>query len=381
VLPVTRDAWGLSARDAGMIQGAFYLGYLVSLFAAGLMADRFGAKFTYLSGGVAAWATPIIFVVFADGFWSAFLLLALTGLCQGSTYAPAMALVNENVARAYRGRAMGYLIAAACGGYALCLGVAGALMTRYGWRGALAAVALMPLTAWVIGIAALRDTPNVVHPRPHEERLLGSLRAVLANRRGMLSIWGYSFHTWEQFGVWAWLPAFLAAGLIAAGHDVATGAAVGAALSAITHVANIAGSITGGTMADRWGRTQTLLLWSIVSAAACFLIGWLVALPLALLVVFACVLNFAAVADSSTHSTVLAESVPAHQLGMAYAIRGVLAVGAGAVSPVVFGWVFDLAGGGRGGNEPLAWGLAFGTLALGALLGPLATWRLHALSR
>lgn len=377
VLPVTKEAWALSAREAGMIQGAFYLGYLASLFIAGVMADRFGAKFTYLSGGVAAWVTPLLFVAFADGFWSALLLLALTGLCQGSTYAPAMALVSESIDRARRGRAMGLLIAAACAGYALCLGLAGLVLGSAGWRVALAAVAVMPVFGWLLGIAALARTPNVVHARPHGERMSGSLRAVLGNRGGMLSIWGYTFHTWEQFGAWAWTPAFLAAAMVAAGHDVASAASVGAALSALTHVANIGGSIAGGTMADRWGRTRTLLLWSCASIVGCFAIGWSIALPVAVVVAFACVVNFAAVADSSTHSTVLAESVPAHQLGMAYAIRGALAVGAGAVSPVVFGWVFDHAGGARAATDPVAWGLAFAALAVGSMPGPIATWKLH----
>ena len=43
VLPLVREDWGLSARDAGMIQGAFHLGYLASLFIVGFIADHFGA--------------------------------------------------------------------------------------------------------------------------------------------------------------------------------------------------------------------------------------------------------------------------------------------------------------------------------------------------
>jgi hypothetical protein len=37
-------------------------------------------------------------------------------------------------------------------------------------------------------------------------------------------------------------------------------------------------------------------------------------------------------------STVLAESVPPHYLGVAYAVRSVIGFGAGVVSPFVFGW-------------------------------------------
>jgi MFS family permease len=147
--------------------------------------------------------------------------------------------------------------------------------------------------------------------------------------------------------------------------------------AALTYVANIAGSMVGGTMADRWGRTQAILLWSCVSLVLSFSIGWLIAAPIVLLVALACVYNFAGIADSATHSTVLAESVPPHYLGVAYAVRSVIGFGAGVVSPFVFGWALDLAGGGRASSEAFAWGVAWATLGLGGMLGPLATWRLH----
>jgi MFS family permease len=371
VLPLTQATWALSAREAGLIQAAFHLGYLTSLFIVGFIADHFGAKRAYITTGVAACASPWAFVAFADGFWSAFWLHALTGLCQGGTYTPALALINDNVERARCGRAMGYLIAGSSAGYAICLGVAGLALKFTDWRGALAAVAVLPVISWALGIYVLRGTPNVVHPRPAGESLLASVPAVLHNRRGMLSIWGYTFHNWELLGMWAWLPAFLTAVLLVHGASPHGAATLALLFAALTYVANIAGSIVGGTMADRWGRTQTILTWSCVSLALSFSIGWLIWLPLALVVALACLYNFAGIADSSTHSTVLAESVPPHYLGVAYAIRSVVGFGAGVVSPVVFGWALDLAGEGAG------WGIAWSTLGLGATLGPIATWKLH----
>ncbi len=377
VLPLTQAAWGLTARDAGLVQAAFHLGYLTSLFIVGFMADHFGAKRAYIVTGIAGFASPWAFVLFADGFWSAFWLHALTGLCQGGTYTPALALINDNVERARRGRGMGLLIAGSSAGYAICLGVAGVALRFTDWRGAMAAVAVLPLISWFLGLYALRSTPNTVHPRPAGEWLLASIPAVLRNRRGMLSIWGYTCHNWELLGLWAWLPAFLTAALVLGGAGTAAAASLALALSALTYVANIAGSIVGGTMADRWGRTQTILLWSCLSLALSFSIGWLISLPIALLVALACVYNFAGIADSSTHSLVLAESVPAHYLGVAYALRSVVGFGAGVVSPVVFGWALDLAGGARGSTDALAWGIAWASLGLGAMWGPLATWKLR----
>lgn len=377
VLPLTQAAWGLSGKEAGLIQSAFHLGYLTSLFIVGFIADRYGAKRAYISTGIAAFASPWLFVLLADGFWSAFWLHALTGLCQGGTYTPALALINDNIERARRGRAMGYFIAGSSAGYAICLAVAGLALRFTDWRGALAAVAALPVVSWIFGALLLRGTPNVVHPRPAGESLLAALPAVLRNRKGMLSVWGYTFHNWELLGMWAWLPAFLSAALLLHGASAQAAAATALMFAALTYVANIAGSITGGTMADRWGRTQTILLWSCVSLALSFSIGWLIALPIALLVAAACLYNFAGIADSSTHSTVLAEIVPPHYLGVAYAVRSVIGFGAGVVSPFVFGWALDLGGGGKASTDAFAWGIAWATLGLGALLGPIATLKLQ----
>ena len=368
VLPLTQAAWGLSGKEAGMIQAAFHLGYLTSLFIVGFLADHIGAKRTYLITGIAAWTSPIAFVLFADSFASALWLHALTGLCQGGTYTPALALINDNVPRERRGRAMGFLIAGSSAGYAICLLVAGVALKFTDWRGALGVVAMMPVCSWVLGLIVLQRTPNLVHPRPAGESLLASLPAVWNNRRGMLSVWGYTFHNWELLGMWAWLPAFMTAALLMNGSSIENALL----FTALTYTANIAGSIVGGTMADRWGRTQTILLWSSLSLVLSFSIGWLIALPIALLVALACLYNFAGIADSSTHSTVLAESVPPHYLGVAYAVRSVIGFGVGVISPVVFGWALDLFSG-----QPHAWGVAWMTLGLGGLLGPLATWKLH----
>jgi MFS family permease len=365
VLPLTQAQWGLSGREAGMIQAAFHLGYLTSLFIVGFLADHFGARRTYILAGIAACISPWAFVLFADGFWSAFWLHALTGLCQGGSYTPALALINDNVERERRGRAMGYLIAGSSAGYALCLGVSGIALKFTDWRGALMIVACLPIVSWLLGLLVLKETENRIHPRPAGESLLASIPAVWRNKRGMLSIWGYTFHNWELLGLWAWLPAFLTAALLLQGHSAESALM----FAGLTYIANIAGSIIGGTMADRWGRIPTILTWSCVSLVLSFSIGWLIAAPIVLLVALACLYNFAGIADSSTHSTVLAESVPAHYLGVAYAVRSVVGFGAGVVSPVVFGWALDASGG--------SWGVAWVTLGIGAALGPVAIWRLR----
>ena len=59
VLPLTQAAWGLSGKEAGMIQAAFHLGYLTSLFIVGFVVDHYGARRAYLYTGIAAWTSPV----------------------------------------------------------------------------------------------------------------------------------------------------------------------------------------------------------------------------------------------------------------------------------------------------------------------------------
>ena len=59
VLPLTQAAWGLSAREAGIVQGAFHLGYLVSLFLVGFIAGE-GQYWAVLSAAATMAALPVI---------------------------------------------------------------------------------------------------------------------------------------------------------------------------------------------------------------------------------------------------------------------------------------------------------------------------------
>jgi MFS family permease len=206
-----------------------------------------------------------------------------------------------------------------------------------------------------------------------------ALREVMANRPAMLSIWGYTFHAWELLGLWAWLPAFLAVALSLGSGMSPEAASLGATLSALTYLVAVFGSVLGGSLSDRWGRTAVILVFSVTSLLCSFSFGWLLGAPMWLLVVVAVLYNFSGVADSSIHSTSLSELIRPRYLGAAYSLRSLLGFGAGAVAPWVFGLVLDWGRGPPLGSEALAWGLAWASLGIGGLLGPVAIWRLRAM--
>ena len=374
-LGLLKQEWGLSSAQAGLIQSAWHAGYLVSLFAIGFLADRYGAKRTFLAASIAACASGLAFALFADGLVSALLLHGLAGLCSGGSYTPGMTLVAERFPPVRRGRVMGYYLAAGSLGYALSLWLSSVLIVTTGWRSALIACALGPVAASLLSAWALRSTRNVVHPAGYSNPLR-ALVEVWRNKPAMLAVWAYVFHSWELLGMWAWLPTYLGVVLAYGGSGGSGMAGLGIAFAALTYLISMAGSIGGGVLSDRWGRTAVILLMSLASLVCSFSFGWLIAAPAWIVIAVAIAYNLTAIGDSSIYSTALTELVPGHGLGAAWALRSVLGFGFGAISPWVFGLVLDLGGGVR---ADAAWGWAWTALGVGAMLGPIATLRLRAL--
>lgn len=376
-IPLLKPEWGMSAGEAGLIQSAWHGGYLFSLVAVGFLADRYGAKRVFLVSSIASSISAMVFAVYAGSFLSGVILYGLTGLFSGGSYTPGLTLIAERFQPASRGRAMGFYLAAASGGYALALVLTGALTPWIGWRGAFIVNATGPVLGTLLALYALRGTPNVIHPRSAEQAAEKPVAMILANKPAMLVTWAYTFHSWEMLGMKAWMPAFLsAAAAYSTGSSATASASLGAGLAAIAYIGSMGGSVTGGWLSDRMGRTWTMLVLATTSALCSLALGWLIGLPLWLLVVICAFYSFTAVGDSSVFSTAVTELVPPRHIGAAYSVRSVLGFGAGAIAPWVFGLVLDAAGTAEA-SPVVTWGLAWCSLGVIALFSPVATWRLR----
>ncbi len=375
-IPLLTPEWGMSAGQTGLVQSSWHLGYLISLFTVGFLCDRFGAKRVFLVSSIAASVSAMVFALFADSFLSGVVLYGLTGLFSGGSYTPGLTLISERVAPTRRGRAMGFYLAAASFGYALALLLTGLLTPWIGWRGAFIVNASGPLLGTLLALYALRATPNVIHPAPAGQPVANPLPVVLGNKPAMMATWAYTFHSWEMLGMKAWMPAFLATAAFVSGSTATQAASLGAGLTAIAYIGSMAGSVAGGALSDRMGRTWTMLVMSFASITCSLALGWMISVPLWLLVVIAALYSFVAIGDSSVYSTAITELVPPRYIGAAYSVRSALGFGAGAVSPWVFGLVLD-ATRAMDASPTLSWGLAWSALGIGALLGPLAALRLR----
>ena len=381
VIPLVQPEWGMSSGETGLVQSAWHVGYLISLFGAGLLVDRIGARDTYLATGLAACASALLFALFANDFASALVFHFVAGLCSGGSYTPGLALIALRYGTATRGWAMGSFLAAASLGYAICLLGSGLMVPAWGWRAALLFSAAATVAGAVLGWAALRGTPNLAAGPIRPQSWMAATRTLWRNEPAKLVVGAYTLHAWELLGLWAWLPAFLVVAAQAQGDAGSSGMLMaGITLAGLSHLVSVAASLAGGALSDRIGRTRVILIMSCTSIACSFAFGWLVGFAMWIVVLIAVVYSFTAIGDSAVFSTVLTEVVPREYIGVALSLRSVLGFGLGALSPWVFGLTLDLTAQGPDAAGAYSWGIAWCTLGAGALLGPLMTLKLRRLT-
>lgn len=376
-LPFLLDPWAMTATEAGSIQAAHNLAYALSLLVSSWLADRIGARRVFL---VSVWASAIAFcafAAFARSYGTALVLFPLVAVALGGTYTPAIMLVAGAVAPERRGAALGRTLAAASAGYvvSLALSTGGTAVLGHEWAFAISAAG--PLFGAVAGTLALKGgaggVPAAAHrPAPGGPAPKGELLAALASRSSLLLTIGYTAHCWELMGMWAWAPAFLTAaltdrplpGTLASGPLV-----LGLVVAATIHVSGMAATLTMGAASDRWGRRGVLIAMAAGGATLSFTIGWGFDLGPGSLLALVALYGFTTLGDSGVLSTAMTEAVPARHLGTLLALRSLLGFGAGAASPIVFGWVLDSANPAEG--LPRHWGWAFAVLGAGGAVATL----------
>jgi MFS family permease len=180
----------------------------------------------------------------------------------------------------------------------------------------------------------------------------------------MLLVAGYSFHSWELLGMWAWTPAFLAACFAFTGAEGLQAAGLGSYVTAFFHFTGIIASFSMGILSDRWGRAFVLLAMSGISSLCSFLFGWTFGWPFVVILLLGAFYAFSSLGDSPVLSAALSEAADPDYLGATFGVRSLLGFGAGAIAPLVFGLILDWTNPGRLGQVYHQWGWAFSSLGL-----------------
>jgi predicted MFS family arabinose efflux permease len=264
------------------------------------------------------------------------------------------------------------LMSRAVAGHAAGIGIAGAVSFVFagalnhwlGWRGAFGGAAIVAAVAWLMVFLAV--PARTIDRDPATAGVLFDFRPVLRNRSAMAYAVAYCAHTWEMNALRGGAVAFLAfvAASTGARHAWITPTVVATAMGLIGTWA----SVTGNELSIRLGR-QRLVRGAMTTCVVCgAAIGFLGAgsypIAAALVVLYGLLIWL----DSSSLTAGAAGSADPRRRGATLALHSMAGYAGGFVGPLMLGWVLDWSG----GMSRVAWGLAFGHIAVVGLLGQLA---------
>ena len=372
ILPLLTEEWHLNASQAGAIFSAYWVGYLGSVLFLTSLTDRVSPKRIYFLSALSAAIANLAFTWWARDFASAFVLRTLTGIGLAGTYAPGMKMVAERFPGERRGLAMGIYTSCFSVGASLSLFLTGILTFHLSWRSAFLVTSAGPVLGAIIGFLIIQDHAPTTAPPTR----IGPAQ-VFRNPQALLVITAYSGHSWELFGLRAWMVAFLGACLLQTGIPLDSATDLASRYAAVVILLGAGASLLGGWCSDRWGRGRIILLASLVSSPLTLLLGWTYPLPFPLVLGLVGFLGIAIMFDSSTLSTAVTEVADPQFVGSTLALHSFSAFLAAAISPMVFGAVLDLAGSGAAEwSSVTGWGFAFTAMALGAFAVPFVITRL-----
>jgi MFS family permease len=241
------------------------------------------------------------------------------------------------------------------------------------WQAAFGLLAAGPFLAALLAFSGL----NPLSPIPSAGTRPGLLRSfsVLRDPAVLGYVLRYAVHCFELFGLRSWMVAFI---LFAYGLTRSELPLLGATeAAALINFLGIPVSILGNETAMRLGRRRYIPWVMMASGSLAWAAGFASNRPGWVMLLLLAIYFIAIMSDSAALTAGLVETTPPHARGAAMAVYSFGGFGAGFVAPLVFGAVLDLAG---GKADPLAWGLAFGSLGIGCLMasaGPALLGRLQ----
>lgn len=362
-LPTFLAEWSLSNTEAGWISGVYFAGYTVAVPILVGLTDRVDARRIYLFGAGTSAISALGFALIADGFWTAMMFRALGGVGLAGTYMPGLRALVDRFDGPMQPRAISFYTASFSLGTSASFLVVGEIVAAFDWRWAFAASGI----AAALGMALVATLLRPAKPLPPEQPThLLDYRPVLRNRPAMGYILGYTVHCWELFAARSWAVAFLA--FVAHSQGTEPGWSPTSVMTVAAVVAMVA-SVVGADIAARLDRGRVIITGMVLSAATALAFGFSSSLPYVAVALLSIVHSAFIQADSAALTTGAVHSADAGRRGTTMALHSVLGFTAAFLGPLAVGVVLDLAG---GANSAYAWAMAFASVSMVAMLGPLA---------
>ena len=352
-----KEQFGWSQTEKGLVLSAFFVGYLLFMFAAGLLADRFGGK-RVLGYSVVSWSLLTLLTPPAATLSMTALIAARIGMGAGEAgmFPAAYELFGRWVPATERARATARLTSGVPVGTLIALGGGGWLAQRYGWPMAFYGFGVIGLLWVVIWFWQVKNDPAAdLRLGAAERALLPAARPAPApvNRiflrrlllRGPVTavVAGHVAANWTLYVLLSWLPSYF--------HDVQGLSLANAGLfSAAPWLSMIAVGNVAASVSDRLihrgvsvTATRKFMQGTALIGSACFLLALHEAHSAGAALLLLCGAFGALACCWSGHQPGYLDVAP-HHGALLYGFGNSFATIPGVFGVAITGWLVDVTG-------------------------------------
>lgn len=357
--------WLLSKAEQGWVAGIYLAAYVPAVPVLMALTDRMDARWIFMTGCMVIGIAAAGFALFAEGFWSAMVFRALSGLGFAAAYMPGLRVLVDRFEAIWESRAIAFYTASWSLGTAVSYLLAGAIGDAYGWRTAFLTGAGGAVFGFLLVALLLR--PTAPHALPNAGRLL-DFRPVLRNRPAVGYMIGYAAHSWELFGLRTWLVAFLMF-CLSQQPDPTTGwFTEPSRIATLSAIVAMASSVLGNELASHKNRERVIITIQLISGTMACVIGFLgtelYLIVAALTIIYALLVQ----ADSGSLTAGLVSVAEPGRRGATLAMYQVIGWIGGFLGPVLVGIIL----GTFAAESKAAWGFAFITMGGVGFIGAAA---------
>lgn len=382
------EEFSLTVNQTGIILSSFQAGYVIVVLVTGWLADRVGEK------KVVAWATlctaifSTLFIFLAKDFTSILILRLITGLSAGAIYVPGMALLSNWFPPNERGKVLGAYTGALTLAYAGGYFVAAPIAAAYNWRYGMFWTSLPAFIAALIIFFLVKEKPADIVESIETIPIAETVEEIRKSTpdRGhagpILITTGYMGHMWELYAFWGWIGPFMVACSLAVGYGERQAVAIGGQIAAFIILLGVPSVWLAGIVADKIGRTKTIIVCAFSSLIMEFFFGYLYGQSLAIVVIVGLWIGFWVVADSAIYKAGMTEMVTKEVRATALGVQSAFGYFMTILSPFVFGRVLDKINPGiKDATLAAHWGIPFLILGAGAIISPVSVFILRRLAQ
>ena len=266
-----QQEFGLTSAQAGALASVTLLSSAFGGIGVGILADRYG-RARLLRWAVVSYSVFTALTATATSVWQLVLWRTLLGFGMGGEWSAGSVLVAETWPARHRGKAIGVMQSGWAVGYILAATLAAAVIPRFGWR----PLFLFGLLPAVLAFWIRRNVPEPAkwQPTAAGTRWSHALRAMftppLLGRTVTATVIA-TFLLFAYWGLFTWVPRFLAPPVESGGAGMGIVRSSGWIVP--MQLGALAGYLSFGFLADRFGRRPVFLIFVLCSAVIVPLYG------------------------------------------------------------------------------------------------------------